>query len=161
MHSVLDVSHLLTYVQIGKVKEIDSIKNTMADCAIDFRTQEAQWQDELQNKDLLVNQMGEDPVVVDVNMIETDPTIMAAKSYLEQQASTPLYDGASVSRLSTILLFLYLQVSDFIEHCLQNNMMPFSYDSIPIMNTIRWYCTRCPLFVVLFSEMHLSVACTL
>ena len=57
-----------------------------------------------------MNHMAEDPALVDVNMSESDPTVMRAKSYLEQQASTPLYDGASVSKLSTILLFMYLQV---------------------------------------------------
>ena len=75
-----------------------------------FGTKESQWYDELINENLLVNRMGEDPTLVDVNMSESDPIVMRAKSYLEQQASTPLYDGAHMSTLSTILLFPYLQV---------------------------------------------------
>ena len=89
-------------VNANNVFDIESQEET------NFGTKESQWRDELINEDLLVNHMGEDPVLVDVNMSESDPAVMRAKSYLEQQASTSLYDRAPVSRLSTILLNLYL-----------------------------------------------------
>ena len=78
--------------------------------AQDFATIEAQWRGKLNNEELLVHHMDKDPSYVNVDMGENDFEVMEKKSYLEQQASTPLYDGAPVSRLSTIILLLYLQV---------------------------------------------------
>ena len=92
-------------VNANTVFDAESLEET------NFGTKESQWWDVLINEDLLVNRLGEDPALVDVNISESDPVVMRAKSYLEQQASTPLYDGAPMSRLSTILLFMtYLQV---------------------------------------------------
>lgn len=52
------------------------------------------------------------------------------KSYLEQQASIPLYDGAPMSRLFTILLFPYMQVIHKMTNVCLDDLLKITADSI-------------------------------
>ena len=60
------------------------------------------------NEEILVNYMNKDLAVQNVDISEKTSKMMEEKKILKHQINTPLYNGALINRLLTILFSLYL-----------------------------------------------------